>query len=217
MSELSIILTNKCNLDCDYCFSRGEKYKDFDKNKISLLDKYNLIEYNDINVLGGEIGLLSKEELDIVFNYLKNRNIFNINIFTNGLFLERYYNYYKDFNYIYHVVNSNFKKYNIENIEYIFIINNTKSIDIINDIALNNKDIKFNIQIDLYFYKFDNDFCDSFLNLLNNDNIRMFDPYAGDIEKILKKKSKNIFNYLKVANRLFKSYEDKNLTDVFLY
>lgn len=73
LKRLSLLLSNKCNLNCSFCFQKG--YKDFDKHeRISLddikifLKKYDLSEGITLNLIGGEPMLFN--DCDNLFNFI---------------------------------------------------------------------------------------------------------------------------------------------------
>jgi hypothetical protein len=174
----------------------GGKYdKTININYLNRLDKYDLNNYEAIYIQGGEIGLLFKEELDLVFNYFKNKNQSNkITIYTNGLFLDKYKNYYSDYRYIYHIVNINkFKIY--ENINYFnnFVIYDNQSLDDFEILVKDNKDMKFIFNLDVNMKSMSDKFfnrCKYLFNNYNNIKIDYEDNYYDNLIKtkfILKK------------------------------
>jgi hypothetical protein len=224
MLELSITLTNECNYNCNYCFFYNDIKKKFNIDNLKLLNNYNLLLFDRINILGGELGLLTKEELDLIFNYFKDKNIPNnkIYIFTNGLFLEKYLEYYKNrnYNYQYHILNSNlFEKYYIENIEYIFIVDSIEKIDQIINLANKHNDIIFNISIDKYIKEFTDEFCSEFKKILNLDNIIISMPgnILENFSFFLKKSYNNYKKIFKLYKQLYNNYCNSYIQNVDLY
>lgn len=85
---LKLFLTEKCNKRCPYCFLNCFK-SHFKKEKLKQLDSLDKIE--SVQFYGGEPGMLSKEELQLIFNKLSSlTNIKKARIYTNSLFFQRY-------------------------------------------------------------------------------------------------------------------------------
>lgn len=86
--EIELILTYKCNWDCDYCcvdtHNRNPLSLQQVKEKLSkVIPGYN------VTLSGGEIGTMDKEDILYVLEYLKGINC-PTSLNTNGLFLQRY-------------------------------------------------------------------------------------------------------------------------------
>jgi hypothetical protein len=196
---LSLRLCTICNIQCSYCALGGKYDKTINLNYLNKLDKYDLENYEDIYIQGGEIGLLSKEELDLVFNYLKNRNINDtiITIYTNGLFLDKYKIYYSNYRYIYHITDINkFKIYN--NINYFnnFVIYNTQSLDDFEILIKRNKEIIFIFNLDINMKSMSDKFFNKCKYILKNyDNVKI-DFENNEYNNLIKTKlilRKNLF------------------------
>ncbi len=94
-------VTNKCNWNCKYCIADTHKGSNVEHQKV-LKVLNDLPNDTFISLTGGEIGTLSKIEIDEIFEILDNKNI-KYCIDTNGLFLNKYPEYYnKVFDYFYH-------------------------------------------------------------------------------------------------------------------
>lgn len=91
IKELSIILNNKCNLNCEYCFENNynKNNKEISENIINYIVKfidYNVKDKLEINLIGGE-PLLSYNKILYILNILKQKDYKNnliIKLFTNG-------------------------------------------------------------------------------------------------------------------------------------
>jgi MoaA/NifB/PqqE/SkfB family radical SAM enzyme len=220
---LSIIVTTSCNYRCPYCVLEKNtgidldiKYDDnFNIKNLNLLDNYDFDKLIKVNILGGEPGLLSRKDLDSIFNYFKNKNVPNskIRILTNGLFLEKYLNYYKDFNYAYHVIDFNsFKDYSKYNLKLynLYVIWNEESIDEFEKILKFYSNIKFEMDFDinLNLKNVSDEFFNKLKYLVNNYNNIIIMNNTGFSEKIKNemfsnKKKFNIINSLFVKKELY--------------
>jgi hypothetical protein len=197
--NLSLIIINYCNESCSYCLNFSNNInnkKILDLNKLYLLDNINFNNLNNIEIMGGEPGLVKKQDFDVLYNYLKNNKKVlddQINISTNGLFLEKYHNYYLNFKYEYHIVNfEKFKIYNRNQIEYNIIFSNLSDIELAKNILDN-----FNIKVYIFFDYLKSSFSDLFFNKILN----FFKEYKENIinnnylSYIKNKKILNIYKY----------------------
>jgi organic radical activating enzyme len=208
---LTLLINTVCNYYCPYCslvketnINSHKKYEDnFNINNLKLLNNYNLSSFNQINILGGEPGLLSKEELDLIFNYFKDKN--KIYIFTNGLFLEKYLEYYKDFNYAYHVIDFDsfvdYSKYNI-NLFHNYVVHNYECLEdfekLLKFYSYINFEINFDFNLDIK--NISDEFFNKFKYLVNNYsniNINKFKK-----EMFLNKKKFSIISSILIKKQL---------------
>jgi hypothetical protein len=202
---LTIKTTSLCNKKCCYCGQKlsdhGTK-EDIKLNLLKLLNKYDLNNYNIIKVMGGELGVIDKEKLDILFNNLK--NVFDkIHIYTNGLFLDKYYNYYKEYNfkYIYHVTSfdnfvdySNYNK-NI-NLFHNYVVYNYECLDDLEKLLKKYPNYKFDYILDVYMLNLHDDIYlkskylfETYKNLVFDEDSILFNNLK---EKIVETKKKFI-------------------------
>ena len=87
----SLMSTYKCNWNCPYCVTNTHSQPDVTDEDI--LFKLNEIQPNsEVSLSGGEPGLVSKENIEIIFNNLLEKNC-KISINTNGLFFKKYPEY----------------------------------------------------------------------------------------------------------------------------
>lgn len=95
IKKLVLIMTNSCNLNCVYCYAHGGTYQKKAKTiskdvLIKIFDflKSNSIKINELQFLGGE-PLLASKEIKIVFDLLEKYNIYpkNISMVTNFTYL----------------------------------------------------------------------------------------------------------------------------------
>jgi hypothetical protein len=97
MSSFSLILTEKCNWGCEYCyFPRLSKPKEpkleiFQKHLPYIKEVMDILNHHDllvnIDIQGGEVGLIPLELLQYYFQTIKYKTA----VSTNGLFLKRGY------------------------------------------------------------------------------------------------------------------------------
>jgi len=124
--KLTLFLTEQCSRKCTYCDIGNMKYRS--KPSLSYIKKYlpiisKMSNIDKIVLTGGEPGMLNEVTLDFIFETIKQKHI---QVNTNGLFLKRYYNKYKNYidNVMYHPVSEITEeiKYepNIDNIQYHF-------------------------------------------------------------------------------------------------
>lgn len=87
---LTLMLTNRCNFNCNYCFEKNKKKKDMSKETIKkAIDLLFLDNDNDkktISFFGGE-PLLKVDLIEYAINYIKQNNWMDLAVFaitTNG-------------------------------------------------------------------------------------------------------------------------------------
>jgi molybdenum cofactor biosynthesis enzyme MoaA len=97
--EIELLVTFKCNWNCDFCCVDTHNKKPISFEEIK--EKLKLIRYNypnsNITLSGGEPGLLSEETLKYI---LENLEYKTLSVNTNGVFLEKYLKYAKYFDYV---------------------------------------------------------------------------------------------------------------------
>lgn len=88
LKRLSLLLSNKCNLNCTFCFQKGydgiDNTKEINFKDINMiLKKYDLSEGITLNLIGGEPMLFNK--CDKLFNFVLSikEYINNITVFSN--------------------------------------------------------------------------------------------------------------------------------------
>lgn len=112
MHNISLFLTEHCNQKCDYCDIPDIQNPQHYNPKLWSLFINKILSFNHNIVLsGGEPGLLSEDQLYFIF---KSFNNIQVDVNTNGLFLEK--NYHKTFSkYIkkinHHLIHTNSKTY----------------------------------------------------------------------------------------------------------
>lgn len=85
----NIVITNNCNLNCSYCFTRNKinNVNDF----ISIEELYNILKFlnneKNIGLIGGEPTLHPDFENIVKILAEQNKNIL---LFTNGVYLLNY-------------------------------------------------------------------------------------------------------------------------------
>lgn len=131
-----LFLTEKCNLQCDYCdIPQIKKPKSC---TIEDLEKYLPIFNNDnkfLDILGGEVGVLPDDVLEYLFKNIKKP----LQISTNGLFLKNKYEKFKhllgEHWFYYHVAEEpfEFEPLQYDNVKYTFVVHDN-NIEALNEI-----------------------------------------------------------------------------------
>jgi hypothetical protein len=211
---LTIKVTSLCNKQCIYC---GQKLSDhgtkadFRLDLLKVLDRYDLSSYNIIKVMGGELGIIDKKKLDILFNYLDEVSN-KIHIYTNGLFLDKYYDYYKDKNYryIYHVINYNsfvdYSKYNNINLFHNYVVYNYECLEDLEKLLKSYPEYKFDYILDVYMPNLHDDIYlkskylfETYKNLVFDEDSILFNNLK---ERIVETKKKFITLNRMVSKRI---------------
>lgn len=94
---LNIFCTEFCNRKCYYCdIPNLEKRRTIKKEDIEYWFPFFEKYFKDKGVIltGGELGLIDPDTMDVLMNYSSKFN--NLYINTNGIWLQRYYDRYKD-------------------------------------------------------------------------------------------------------------------------
>jgi len=86
-----LTLTNKCNLNCKYCYQKPSLFKNTENNLkkedwFRIIDELFLLGSKRISIVGGEPFLF--EDFFEILKYLNDKN-FDVKIFTNGHFLNK--------------------------------------------------------------------------------------------------------------------------------
>ncbi len=99
--DYELFLTYKCNWDCEYCVvDTHNQPKIQDAALLEEVD--NIPDGSIVKFMGGEPGMIEKSLLLVVMKKLKDKNC-QLEIDTNGLFLEKYPEYTEHFlNVLYH-------------------------------------------------------------------------------------------------------------------
>jgi len=99
-------VTNKCNWNCSYCITDVHNMKK--RPLISIIEDIRSLEDGcEITLSGGEPGLLSEEDILSIFKELDSKKINNVDLTTNGKFIENYPHLLDKFSTIhYHCVES---------------------------------------------------------------------------------------------------------------
>jgi organic radical activating enzyme len=123
--ELEIIVTYKCNWNCEYCCVDTHNQPAI--SSIELQNKVKLVheKYNDYNITlsGGEVGTLSLEK---ILYLLEEFEDYNLSLNTNGLFLEKYPSLIDKFNSILYHASENLDTEIIKdlpgNVQYMIVV-----------------------------------------------------------------------------------------------
>lgn len=165
-SMVNVFLTRKCNLNCKYCFAKefiNKKNEEFtieNFNKVLQFIKQDGIE--SVGLLGGEPTLHSafRNILDILIN---DRQIKIIKIFTNGLELHKYKEYWKNKKF-YFLINCNSKSdIGLKNFNLL-----KSNLLMLNKVAYN----RFHLGINLYSPQMEYSYIFELLKLVNHHKLR---------------------------------------------
>lgn len=89
---IDLIFNDKCNYHCPFCIANTECFatEDFEKWKVSLQKTFELFDIRNIIILGGEATLdpLFFQKLDILKEVIKDKNVDNVILTTNGSMLK---------------------------------------------------------------------------------------------------------------------------------
>lgn len=133
MKKITFFLTEFCNKNCSYCDIPHIKNKNSTslskiKNIIPII-KQSITYETEIRLTGGEIGFVSSDIIDYIFENFK-----NISINTNGYFLKKYPHYIKQCKRIFYHPSESFIKSDeyicLDNIIYQFPIHSLNKEDI---------------------------------------------------------------------------------------
>ena len=91
MTDYCLPVTYLCNWKCDYCIVDTHNQPDITDKKLDLLIS-EIPRGSEVNISGGEPGLLSLSKINEILHKLKDKDCHPISVMTNGLFLNRYYN-----------------------------------------------------------------------------------------------------------------------------
>ncbi len=89
---IDLIFNSKCNCACPFCIANTKDFaeEDFDKWKVNLYKTFNIFKIKDIIILGGEATIDRRffEKLEILQDVIKDKQIDNIILTTNGIMLK---------------------------------------------------------------------------------------------------------------------------------
>lgn len=194
-----ISFTDVCNWHCEYCDfpSKIKNHVNLEKMKkqLKLIDE-NLGKDWIFSIEGGEIGTLPEKYLDYFFNF---GLVQTYDLSTNGLFLEKYWNKYKQYiRKTYYHVKEDFndgdtpeiKLYDIPNIFYVMVVH------------------KNNLEI---FEKL----LDKYNNIMWNPQV--LQPRKNNLDLFDRKYYEKIYNIIKNRTNINQSFikRFKNLTESF--
>jgi len=102
----SLNTTHKCNWNCSYCIvdthnQPARTIEEVYKDVMSLPDR------SELSLAGGEPGLLERQEIEKILEISREKNFTDIDLLTNGLFIEKYQDMLHNFSDVhYHCVES---------------------------------------------------------------------------------------------------------------
>ena len=106
MNDYSINTTNKCNWNCPYCLTQTHTAPERNIDTV-ITEMDNLKNNSTFSLCGGEPGMLSENEMDMIFEKAKEKGILPLDVLTNGLFIKKHAKHLKDVDTIhYHCVQS---------------------------------------------------------------------------------------------------------------
>lgn len=106
ISDIMLKLTDRCNLDCDYCYMQNKNSAEISHHtalkiiqSINSISKVNYGRPMNVFISGGEVTLLPLEFMNWFFNALRTIPNLHLSINTNGtLFTQEHANLCKEFN-----------------------------------------------------------------------------------------------------------------------
>lgn len=212
----NILLTNKCNLDCSYCFAR-ESISNI-QDEISIENFNKAIDFikkdgtDEIGLIGGEPLLHSK--FTEIIKILKNDNAINkVMIYTNGIELNKYFD--------------------ILNTEKFYFLINCNSAENLGDkynklkdnIKLFNNSNKAVLGINIYSGDKDNDYIFDLLKDFQNKILRLSVSFSNreknetdDVLKKFREIKPIVFNLLEkcIKNNIVPYYDCNSIPNCIL-
>ena len=174
--QVEIKVTFECNWNCYYCAENTHCREPINFETVL----QNIEKYKDFKIIlsGGEPGLLSKSQWDLIFKIKDS----NLELNTNGTFLKRYPQFVNKFNKInYHCsIDLDFCKiFDYKNIEYLIIVTDSNFHKL--EAFLNKyKSINFNViacNMNFDNYKSFKNFYELY-NIIKNKNVLAKSKYA---------------------------------------
>lgn len=133
MNDVELVLTFKCDWDCDYCLVDTHAQPDMEYEEV--LHRANAIEPNsEVTFSGGEPGLLPKRRLLQLIKILKDKGCV-LDILTNGLFIKKHIDLIDNFEEVlYHCVeylgnDIQFPNLDQDKVTYILVVTDENFID----------------------------------------------------------------------------------------
>ena len=88
---LDLIFTEKCQCNCKFCIAKTPEYaeENFERWKKNLYKTFEVFDVRNIVILGGESTIDKRffEKLDILKDVIKDKNVSNVILTTNGIVL----------------------------------------------------------------------------------------------------------------------------------
>lgn len=145
--EYELVVTYKCNWNCKYCAVDTHNQKTISNDMI--LDKISKIQNSStVTLSGGEVGTMSKDSIIMIINELKKKDC-RISLNTNGLFIKKYPELLREFEYILYHCSENLKE--IEILPHEFDSSFTQYMIVVSDINFNNLGSFLNKYRDMLF------------------------------------------------------------------
>lgn len=219
MKKLNLLVTEKCDIKCAYCINKNKANKTFNPYLLSRIPS----EMYDVVILcGGEPGLLTKKELNLIKERIHYKTL---KIFTNGLFLKRHGLFFNDSKFVVHLTDNKkldlLSTYN-ENIhQNLVILSTVDDLEILDFYAKNLSNVFYEFPHNQR--RFSVEFIEQFC-LINKKykNIQFNSYYGESVKKLIEKMvlSLNPDNFYKLFKRLIilnKLKNFKNTEFIYLY
>lgn len=169
MRRICLAVTSICDQKCPYCLiNLGNERLNLNKIK-----KINFSNINYINITGGEPGTLNLNEVTQLFEELKSIGQEKIRIFTNGLFIEKYYDLFPKLIYTHHVISSERKLYEKENIKKVLVIDQSNIDDLKTVIEKNINSLFFVIIAWNKEAQYDTTFFEKLYSIIEKENVQL--------------------------------------------
>ena len=126
---LDLIFTEKCQCKCKFCIAKTPEYaeEDFERWKKNLYRTFDAFDVKNVIILGGESTIDKKffEKLDILADVIKDKNVSNVILTTNGITLRSKSFLARVINSCITTINISYMHYDKKTNDSIFQTNNT--------------------------------------------------------------------------------------------
>jgi len=166
-SSIELEVTFRCNWNCDYCLVDTHDRDDIDfKDTMEYI--HSLDDNTEVSISGGEPGMLKREEITEIILLLKSKNC-ELDLITNGLFIEKYPDLLHNFESIsYHCVEyieDDIVVYDYDNIVYNIVVTSV-NMNKLDWFFNKHKDLNIKFKLLINFRKSNKVKIKDFLNLI---------------------------------------------------